>query len=164
MPLCRSLQSGIRIYKNVSDFVECLADIVEDVFCVLNANGEADEVGCHACFAQLLVAHLAVGMAGGMKHTGTRICHMGDDGNHLQGVHKTDGGFAGTFESEGHYAARTVRQVFLCALVVGVGGKSTVMNPCYARIGFEEFCYSLGVAAMLRHTQVKSLKTEVEQE
>ena len=24
--------------KEVSDFVECLADIVEDVFCILNAN------------------------------------------------------------------------------------------------------------------------------
>jgi len=62
-----------------SDFVQRLADVVKDVFHVLDTYRQTDEVGRNACFAQLFVTQLAVGVACGMKHTSACIRHVCDD-------------------------------------------------------------------------------------
>ena len=102
--------------------IEGLAEIGEDVFCVLDAYGEADEVGGYTGFAQLLVAELAMSVAGGVQHAGAGIGHMGNDGDHLQRIHKLDSCLAVALQSEGQHAARAVRQVLLRQGVTLVGG------------------------------------------
>ena len=37
-------------------FLQCLFDVSQDVVDILDADGEADEVGCYAGFTQLFVA------------------------------------------------------------------------------------------------------------
>lgn len=43
-----------------------LLEISDDVIDMFNAHGEADEVGSHACLYELLIAELAMCVAGGM--------------------------------------------------------------------------------------------------
>ncbi len=61
------------------DFVQCLSDVVKQVFNIFYAHREADEVRSHPRFAQLLVAELSVCVAGRVQDAGLGICYMGYD-------------------------------------------------------------------------------------
>ena len=106
--------------EDFSDLFQSLLDVVEDVVNIFNADREANEVGWHSGSLKLGVAHLPVGVAGGMKHAGAGIGDVGYDVNEFERVHEADGCVAVAFQSEGHDAAGTVGQVFERFLVVGV--------------------------------------------
>ena len=103
-------------------------------------------------------------MAGGVQHAGAGICHVGDDGDELQGIHEAHGGLAVALDSEGDDAAGAVGHVLLCQGVVLVGGQAAVVYPCHARIALQELCHALGVLAVAGHAQMEGLQTEVQQE
>ena len=91
-------------YKNTQNWLHlchCLFEVSNDVFGILDTNGEAHEVGSHTCFAQLLVRHLTVGVAGWVQHAGAGICHVGDDADEVKVVHELDGILASTLQTEG---------------------------------------------------------------
>ena len=54
---------------------------------------------------KLLIRKLTMSVAGGMKHTGASIGHMGNNAGQLQIVHKLDGIFACTLQTESNHTA-----------------------------------------------------------
>ena len=64
-------------------FFQRLFDVGQDVFHIFDAHRKADEIGCDASLAKLLIRQLSVRMAGRMQHAGACISHMRNDGNHL---------------------------------------------------------------------------------
>ncbi len=144
--------------------VEGLADVGQNVVTILDTYGEADEVGSNASLAQLLVAHLSMGMRGGMEHTGAGIGNMGNDGYEAQRVHKFDGGLAVALESEGNHSTGAVGQILLCKFVGLVAGESAIVYPCHTGVGLQELGYALGILTVAGHTQMERLQSEVQQE
>ena len=146
------------------DFVQSLIDVVENVVNVLDANAQTDEVGSDAGLAQLLVAELAMGMAGGMEHTGAGIGHVGDDVDHLERVHPLDGRLARTFKTKGNDATGAVGQVLLAEGIGRVVGQTAIVNPGHLLVIVQELGHLLGVLAVLRHAEVERLQAEVQEE
>ena len=103
-------------------------------------------------------------MAGGMEHTAAGIGHVGHNINHLQRVHPLDGRLTVTLQTEGDNTAGAVGQVFLTEGIVGIVLQAAVVHPRHLRAVVQELSYTLGILAMLRHTQVQRLQAEVEQE
>ena len=58
----------MELWGGLADRFEGLLEVGDDVGGVLEADGEADEVGLDAGGDQLFVCELAVGVAGGMQH------------------------------------------------------------------------------------------------
>ena len=144
--------------------VQCLLDVLNDIFHVLDTHRQANQVGSHSGFAQLIVRELAVRMAGRMQHAGARVRHVSDDGHHLQAVHEADGIFFRAFQAEGDDAARAVRQVFLSQLVVFVALQSAVVHPSHPFVLFQKLGHGLCVLAVALHAQVQRFQAQIEQE
>ena len=85
--------------------VQSLAEVIQDIFHILDADREPDQVGGYSGFTELLIRELPVGVAGRMEDTGTGISHMGDDADQSEGIHKPDGGLTVALQTEGQYAA-----------------------------------------------------------
>ncbi len=104
--------------------VECLSDVVEDVFSVLNAHRQPDKVGSHTGSAQLIVRHLTVGVTCGMQHTTARVSHVRGDTYQPQRVHELHSCVAVALQSEGNDSATAARHVLLLQSVVLVALQS----------------------------------------
>ena len=131
---------------------------------VLDAHGEADEVGTHAGLEQLFVRELPVRVAGRVQHAGAGIGHVGDDSRQSQCVHEADGGFASALQAEGDYPARAVGQVLLRQGMVAVAWQVTVVDPGHLVVPRQVFGHGQGVGTVPGHTQVECFQPEVEQE
>ena len=105
-----------------------------------------------------------MGVARGMKNAGASVCDMGNDGNHLQTVHETNGVLTGTFQSKGNDTTTAVGKIFLTQRIVFVLGQSGIVYPSHAFIVAKELRHLLGVLAVALHSEVKRLETEVEEE
>ena len=147
-----------------SHFLHRLPEVGDDVFDRLDADGEADEVGCHACLAQLFVGELTVGVAGRVEDAGAGIGHVGDDADEVEVVHELDGILARALQTKSNYAAGAVGHVLLCQGMVLVGGQTGVVHPRNLGVAFQPFGDVLGILAVAWHTQVEGLQPEVEQE
>ena len=66
--------------------LQSLSDIVQDVIDMLQADGESDEVGCHARCQLLLSGELLVGRGGRMDRQRLGIPHIGEMGDKFEGV------------------------------------------------------------------------------
>ena len=99
-----------------------------------------------------------------MEHAGTCIGNVSYDSCQLQRVHKLDRHLAAAFQSERDNAAGAVGHVLLCQCVILVVGQSAIVHPCHFVVFGKVFGYFLGIAAVLRHAQVQSFQTEVQQE
>ena len=58
---------------------------------MLDAHRKPDQIGGDARLGELLVIHLAMGRARGMKDAGAQVRDMGRDGGELQRVHEAAG-------------------------------------------------------------------------
>ena len=76
-----------------------LLKVGNDILGILYAHREAYEIGGNTSLTQLLVRHLAVGMAGRMKHTRACVGHMCDDGYELEIVHEAYGILTGALQA-----------------------------------------------------------------
>ena len=129
--------------------IQRLFDVRDDVLGILDAYGEADEIGAHAGFDELLVRQLAMRVAGGVQHAGAGIGHVGDDGGQLQVIHEADGHVASAFQTERDDAARTVGHIFLRQFIIFVVFQSAIIDPCYLLVVVQIFGHFLGVFAVL---------------
>ena len=141
-----------------------LFQVGNNVIDVLYADAEANEVGSHACLAKLLVAELAVGVAGGVQHTGTGIGHMRHDADEVQVVHEADGFFLRAFQTEGNHTTGALRQVLLSQSIVLVRGQTCIVHPAHLRVLLQPLGHLLRILAMASHAEVERLQSEVEQE
>ena len=98
-------------------------------------------------------------MAGGMKHTGASISHMRNDGNQSESIHKLHSCCTVALQTKGDDTTTAVGQVFLCQLVALVTRKTAVVNPSHTIVGFQEFCYLLGILTMAWHTQMQRFQS-----
>ena len=105
-----------------------------------------------------------MGVRSRMQYTGAGVGHVGHDVDHLQRVHPLDGGSAVALQSECDDAARTVGQVFLSEGVGLVAWQAAVVHPRHLLVLAEELGHLLGVLAVLGHTQMECLQTEMQQE
>ena len=64
-------------------FNQCLFNIGNNIFGVFNTHAKTHQVGADTAFFQLLVRQLAVGGGSRVQATGSRICHVGDNGSKL---------------------------------------------------------------------------------
>ena len=61
-------------------------DVLDNIVGVFDSNRKTDKIGGYAAGDELFIGQLAVGSAGGMKHAGSCIGHVGDDSRKLQVV------------------------------------------------------------------------------
>ncbi len=106
-----------------------MVEVGDYVGYVFYAYREADKVGRHAGFAELLVGELAVGVACRVEHTCACVGYMGHDGYELKFVHEFDCFFACAFQSEGDYATSAVWHLLLGKVVVFVSFKTCIVDP-----------------------------------
>ena len=131
---------------------------------MLKSYREADHTGGDAGSDQLLVGQLTVGLAGGMQHAGADVRHVDHVGSQLQAVHKLDRIVSSAFEGEGQNAAGAEGQVFFRQFMIGVGGKSGVVDELDLIVGSQKFRNDLGVFAVALHAHSQSLQTQIQQE
>ena len=81
--------------------------IGDEVGGVLDAAGQADEVGADAGRLKLRVVHLAMGGVGRVQHAGAGVGHMGGNLGQLQALHERLGRRAPAGHAEAHHAAGT---------------------------------------------------------
>ena len=86
-------------------FFHCLFYVGNDVFNILNAYRQADEVGSNARFEQLLVGKLAVSVACRVEYASAGIGNMGHDADEVKVVHELYSFFACSLQSESYYTA-----------------------------------------------------------
>ena len=132
-------------------FVHGLGEVGDDVVDVLDAYGQTYKVGGDACLAQLFVAELAVGVAGGVEDAGAGIGHVGYDADEVEVVHELDGFLTTSFQAEGDDAAGAVGHVFLGQFVVFVAGQAGIVHPTYLGVLFQPLGHLLGVLAVTSH-------------
>ena len=113
--------------------------IGEDVPDILDADGEADQVGADAGLLELAVGELAVRRAGGVQHAGAQIRHMRDNRGELQTVHEFRRRLAAALDAEGNDAAGAVRHILLRERIIRAALKAGVVDPRDALVRLEEF-------------------------
>ena len=99
--------------------VKGLPEVSDDIFHIFQADAQADQVRGNAGGAQLLVGELAVGVGGRMQHAGVAVCHVGFDGDQLQGIQEAVVKGAAALQAEAHDAAAAVRKILEGQAVVG---------------------------------------------
>ena len=145
--------------------VEGLRKVGDDVFDVLDTHAEADQVRSDACFDELFVAELTVGVACRMQHATAGVGHVGHDANHLEIVHELDAFLAATLDTEGEHAAREpALELFLRKFVVLVALEARIVYPGHLRVVLQELRTGESVFAVARHAQVKRFKANVQEE
>ena len=84
-------------------------------------------------------------------------------GGEFQAVHKPNRGVPVAFERERHYAAASVRQIFFCQCMVGVAGKTWIVDPFHFFVRSQKFCHDLSIFTIPLHSDRKCLQSQVEQ-
>ena len=95
-----------------------LVQVPEDVFDVLQADAQADEVGADTGCGHLLGRQLAVGGAGRVDGQALGIADVGEVAEELQVVDELLPGFDAALDAKAEDRARTLRQVLLGQLMV----------------------------------------------
>ena len=103
-----------------------------------------------------------MGVAGRVKHTGFHISHVGDDVDHLQRIHEFHSFFTRTFQSERNHATATFWQIFLIQRIIFVGRQPGKVNPPHFGARLEPFSHLLRILAVLTHSHMQALQTNVE--
>ena len=135
--------------------IQGLADVGQQVIGVFQSHAETYEVRGNAGFSQLLIAKLAVGVAGWMKHTCLGIGYMCNDAYQFERIHEADGLLAASLETEGYYAASAMGQVFLCQRIIFVVGQSGEIDPFHAGVIVKKLGNALGILAVALHSYVE---------
>ena len=60
----------------ISDFVERLCDVVDEILCILKSAGVSYQVREYAARLEFLVVHLAVGCACRVQAAGSCVCNV----------------------------------------------------------------------------------------
>ena len=105
-----------------------------------------------------------MGVTGWMEYTGAGIGYVGYDVDHVERIHKLDGCLAISLQSEGDNTAGAVWHILLGKRMILIALQTAIMNPSHALIVLQELCHLLCICTMLAHTEVETLKTEVEDE
>ena len=145
------------------DGVQSLSDVRNQVFLVLNAQTDANQLGGDARVPELLVGELPVGGGGGIQAAGAGIGHVGLDCAQLQVLHEGGGRLAPALEAEADHAATAFGQVLLGQLVVLVPGQTGVVHIGHLRMAVQEFGHGLTVFHMLGHADVEGFEAQIQQ-
>ena len=139
-----------------------LLHILQDVVDVLNAHGQAHQVGGDACGAELLVGHLPVGGGGGVEYAGLGVGHVGGDGGQPEARHEPGGPLPAALHAEGHHAAGAVGQVLPGPLVIGVTLQPGIAHPGHLGVVFQELGHGQGIFTVPGHPQGQGLQPDVQ--
>ena len=140
-----------------------LLDVGDQVGGVLDAAGEADQIGGDASGDQLLVVHLPVGGGGGVEGAGAGVSHVRLDGGQLEVLHKRLSRGPAALESEGHHAAGAVGHILLGQAVVLVPLQSGVGDKADFLVSRQVLGHRQGVLTVAGHPHVEALQPQVQQ-
>ena len=102
------------------DSFKRLRQIGDDILNILQPDRQADHARVDARGDQLLIGELPVRLRCRMQHTGADIRNMHHVLGELQRIHPVHRGLAPALDDERDHAAAAVRQIGLCALMIGV--------------------------------------------
>ena len=128
---------------------QCLFQIFDNIIHIFDTDGKTDHSRRNSCFNQLLIVHLAMCMAGGVKDHSDGSGNVSCDGGKLQTIHKTDCCITATGQFKGDNAAgTTILHIFLSQCVIFILRKSCVIYMRNLFVCVQVFCNLLGVGAM----------------
>ena len=154
------LRAGTRTYLYMG---QGLLDVGNQVSGVLDAAGEADQIGGNAGGHQLLVVHLPVGGGGGVEGAGAGVGHVGLDGGQLEVLHKGLSGGPTALEAKGHHAAGPVGHILLSQVVVLVPLQAGEGDKTDLWVGLQVAGHRQGVLTVAGHPHVETLQPQVQQ-
>ena len=137
---------------SLSDLVERLLKVCDDVFDVLQTDRNTHHARLDACGNKLLVGQLAMGLGSRMQHAGSDVGNVNLVARQLQAVHELHRRSAAALDVDGHDARGAQRQILLRALEVLVARQGGVANGGDLVAGLKEFCDGQRVLAVLAHT------------
>lgn len=143
----------------LSDFVESLVEIREDVFAGFEANAEADHLRGDATRLLLLGVHLGVGGGGRVDGKRASIADVGDVADELQAVDEllTRLGRVGGLEAEHDHRATLALEVLLSLGVLGVILETGVLDPGNLWVFLEVLSHLHRVLAVSLHAEGQGL-------
>lgn len=146
------------------DFFESLRQIGNEVVCVFDSYGKADQVGSDSVCDELLVGQLAVRVACRVEYAGTRIGNVGDDRYQFERVHELDGFFSAAFDAESENAAgNSALELLLGEFVILVRFEACEIDPGNFRMVLEELGDFQRVFAVFRHPEGERFKPDVQE-
>ena len=137
------------------DFIQGLTQVIQQVFRVFQAGGEADEAIGDACGSSFVGRDGFVGHGSGMGDEALdpaeALCQFKEAGGGHEGV---GGGFRIILQAEGDDASESFG--LLCGDgMAGMGGQAGVVYFIYCGMLFQEGRQGAGAGAMLADTQVQ---------
>ena len=114
--------------------VEAVLQIPDDVVDILGADGEADRVLSDLLLLQLLCREFCMGRGCRMYHQALHICHVGKEGEYLQGIDEGKGLLLAALDVEREDGACPVREVLLIQGVIRMIRKRRMVDLLHERI------------------------------
>ena len=148
----------------ISDFVERLCDVVDEILCVLKSAGVSYQVREYAARLEFLVVHLAVGCACRVQAAGARVCNVGFDSAESEVLHEFLGSLSAALHAEAYYAAGAGGHILLRGFIVLVAGQSGIVDVFDLGVLAQELCNGKSVLAVALYAYMQALKSEVENE
>lgn len=146
------------------DAPKCLIEISDQVFHVLDADGDSYHVGGDAGAELLFGSHLGVRAGARMQHAGSGVADVNDQRGDLEVLNKGSGSLGIAFETEGENSAGGVFQEILPdSGIARMAFESRINDPIDLPVALEELGQGQRIPAVLFHAQVERLQAQIEQ-
>ena len=126
----------------ISDLIQSLLQVGDDVVNIFNAYGHSDKVGLYAAVFKLLVGKLTMGGACGMQSAGAGVGNMDDELCQLKSVHELHCLFSAALYAEGDNAAASAGHILLCSFIILAALKTGIVDPFDLVVLFKILCNS----------------------